>query len=51
VCEPESIAGKAVLEKMGMKILRTEHLMSYNMSPVEDIKERLELYSTTEENT
>ena len=51
VCEPESKSGKAVLEKMGMKLLRTEHLMSYDMSPVEEVKDRLELFSTAEDNT
>lgn len=53
VCEPECESGKAVLEKMGLKVSRTEHLMSYDMSLVKDsdIKGRLELVSKTEENT
>ena len=51
VCEPESESGKAVLEKMGMQVIRTEHLMSYDMSPVKDIKGRLELVCTKDENT
>lgn len=51
VCEPESVSGKSVLDKMGLSIVRTEHLMSYDMSPVMEVKERLELKSTLEDNT
>lgn len=51
VCEPESVSGKSVLDKMGLGIVRTEHLMSYDMSPVMEVKERLELKSTLEDNT
>ena len=51
VCEPESESGKAVLEKMGFGISRSEHLMSYDMSSVTEVKGRLELESTSEENT
>lgn len=51
VCEPESEAGKRVLEKMGMSVHRTEHLMTYDMSPVNDTAGRLELVSETEDNT
>lgn len=50
VCEPECQSGKAVLEKMGMNLLRTEHLMSYDMSPVGDTKGRLELDRYTEDD-
>ena len=51
VCEPESQAGKAVLEKMGKSVYRTEHLMSYDMTPVECTAGRLELECETEDNT
>lgn len=51
VCEPESEAGKAVLEKMGLKVSRTEYLMSYDMSPVNETKGRLELISNAEDST
>lgn len=50
VCEPECQSGKAVLEKMGFGIHRTEHLMSYDMSPINDIKGRLELDRDTEDD-
>lgn len=51
VCEPECAVGKTVLEKLGLTLIRTEHLMSYDMSPVTEVKMRFELESTTEDNT
>lgn len=51
VCEPESKAGKAALEKLGFKVLRTEYLMSYDMNHREKTQGRLKLESTGDENT
>ena len=51
VCEPECSVGKAVLQKLGLSLIRTEHLMSYDMSPVTETEMRFELESTTEDNT
>lgn len=51
VCEPESAAGKNTLKKLGLDILRTEYLMSYDMNYSEEAQGRLEIESERDENT
>lgn len=51
VCEPESKNGKAALKKLGLHVMRSEYLMSYDMKHKEEPQGRLKLLSTSDDNT